>query len=76
VLWRLLRVLRVVQTQYQPNTTRNEPACNILSLAPAGIHALIECPQFGRLDGSTFTPLPTGPAGAPHAPTVGSGAAW
>jgi DNA-directed RNA polymerase specialized sigma24 family protein len=31
-------------------------------------------PQFGRLDGSTFTPLPGGPPGLPNGPTVG--AAW
>jgi hypothetical protein len=35
--------------------------CDILSMAPTGLHALINCPQFGRLDGGTFTPLPGGP---------------
>jgi hypothetical protein len=71
---RLLRVLRVFQTHYQGNPYLSGAACNILSLAPAGVHALVECPQFGRLDGSTFTPLPSGPPGLPNAPTID--AAW
>jgi hypothetical protein len=40
----------------------------------AGLHALLECPQFGCLDGSTFTPLPGSLPGLPNAPTVS--AAW
>jgi hypothetical protein len=71
---RLLRVLRVFQTHYQGNPYLSKTACNILSLAPGGLHALVECPQFGRLDGSTFTPLPAGPPGLPNAPPIG--VAW
>jgi hypothetical protein len=34
--------------------------CNVLSLPGSGAHALIQCQQFGRLDGARFTPLPAG----------------
>jgi hypothetical protein len=71
---RVLRVLRVFQTHYEGNPFLSNTACNIVALAHVGLHALVECPQFGRLDGSTFTPLPSGSPGLPNAPTVG--AAW
>jgi hypothetical protein len=32
--------------------------CQVLAEAQRGVHALIACPQFGRLDGGKFTPLP------------------
>jgi len=33
-----------------------------LSLAPAGVHVLVDCFGFGRVDGSRFTPLPGFPS--------------
>lgn len=57
---RLLRVLRVAA---MPGS-RDNPAlfvdgdCSVLSLGPAGLHALAQCTGFGRLDGTRFTPLP------------------
>jgi hypothetical protein len=71
---RLLRVLRVFEEPYQGNPYVANVQCSILSLAPAGLHALVECPQFGRLDGSTFTPLPGGPPDDPNAAAMN--AAW
>ncbi len=53
---RLLRVLHAAAAR--------SPAPFILcvpeSLGPTGLHALIQCTRFGRLDGSRFTPLPRG----------------
>jgi hypothetical protein len=43
-------------------------SCSVLSLGPVGVHALVQCSGFGRLDGSQFTPLP----GVPD-PTVITG---
>jgi hypothetical protein len=71
---RLLRVLRVFEQHYQGDPYPIREQCNILSLAPTGLHALAECPQFGSLDGSTFTPLPGGSSGLPNAPSIV--AAW
>ena len=71
---RVLRVLRVFRTPYQGNPALSKTVCNIVSLGAVGLHAMVECPQFGRLDGSTFTPLPTGPPGSPDQPMVT--AAW
>jgi hypothetical protein len=42
--------------------------CRILALGPTGVHALVECFGFGRLDGTRFTPLPGVPD--PRATTV------
>jgi hypothetical protein len=36
--------------------------CNVLSLAPSGVHVLVACFAFGRVDGSRFTPLPGFPS--------------
>jgi hypothetical protein len=71
---RLLRVLRVFKKHYQGNPYLTRVQCNILALAPTGLHVLAVCPQFGRLDGSTFTPLPSGSPGLPNAPAID--AAW
>jgi hypothetical protein len=75
---RLLRVLHVATVPY----TRKNPAlfadadCNVLSLGPAGLHALVQCTGFGRLDGARFTPLP-GMAQAMNPGTgIGETAAW
>ncbi len=36
----------------------NVAPCSILSVAPAGNHALIQCGKFGRIDNGAFTSLP------------------
>jgi len=38
--------------------------CNVLSLGHLGIHVLVSCFAFGRLDGGRFTPLPGFPSPA------------
>jgi hypothetical protein len=65
VTGRVLRVLHVGRVPYvggDPVSGRlvasADSDCNLLSLAPAGLHALVQCSRFGRLDGSRFTPLP------------------
>jgi hypothetical protein len=65
VTGRVLRVLHVGQVSYaggDPEFGRlvagADSDCNLLSLAPTGLHALIQCSGFGRLDGNRFTPLP------------------
>ena len=71
---RLLRVLHVATARY----TRQHPAvlvmagCGVLSLGSAGLHALVQCFNFGRIQGSQFTPLP----GIPSQPSYFDGAAW
>ncbi len=35
--------------------------CSVLSAAPAGVHVLIRCGTFGRIDNGTFTALPGNP---------------
>jgi hypothetical protein len=36
--------------------------CRIQSAGPAGLHLLVQCPAFGRLDNGRFTPLPGVPS--------------
>jgi hypothetical protein len=62
---KLLRVLRAVTmhgVSANPDSANSagslDQSCNVLSLAPSGIHLLVACYAFGRLDGSVFTPLP------------------
>jgi hypothetical protein len=71
---RTLRVLRVFDERYKGNPLLQSSQCGILSFAPTGLQALAVCPQLGLLDGSTFTPLPSGSPGLPSAPTIA--AAW
>jgi hypothetical protein len=68
------RVLRVFEKRYRGNPYLTQVQCNILLFAPTGLHVLAECPQFGRLDGSAFTPLPSGSSSLPNAPAMD--AAW
>jgi hypothetical protein len=49
--------------------------CNVLSLGPAGVHVLVACPGFGRVDGHRFTALPGLPSPAGSGIT-GHAAAW
>ena len=46
------QLLRVLYT-----ATGGGSGCEVLSLAPSGIHVLVSCPAFGRVDGDRFTPL-------------------
>ena len=41
-----------------PSVSDFDQGCSVLALGPAGVHALVECFGFGRLDGDRFTPLP------------------
>jgi hypothetical protein len=65
---RLLRVLHTVavhgvsRNQGMNSATAMAQECNVLSLAPSGVHLLVACYAFGRLDGSVFTPLPGFPS--------------
>jgi hypothetical protein len=56
---RVLRVLRVVHWATGILQTP-PPACDVMSLGPAGVHPLVACTGLGRLEGSRFTPLPGG----------------
>jgi hypothetical protein len=64
---RLLRVLHTA-TVYRatPGSSGTvgqlDQNCNVLSLGPTGVHVLVACFAFGRLDGSRFTPLPGFPS--------------
>jgi hypothetical protein len=64
---RLLRLLRTV-TVHDATGGQNGTAyqldqnCNVLSLAPRGIHVLVACFAVGRIDGDRFTLLPGFPS--------------
>jgi hypothetical protein len=50
--------------------------CNVLSLGPTGVHVLVACFAFGRLDGSRFTPLPGFPSPSSSGISGQQAAAW
>jgi hypothetical protein len=59
------QLLRVLHTVTVPDASAGsngagllDQECNVLSLAPSGVHVLVACFNFGRVDGSRFTPLP------------------
>jgi hypothetical protein len=65
---RLLRVLatttvtKVPTDEDNPNSVGSlEEDCNVISLAPHGLNALVSCTGFGRVGVSGFTPLPGNP---------------
>ena len=63
----LLRVLRKVTVRHATggqNGTAGQldQGCNVLSLGPSGVHVLVDCFGFGRLDDRRFTPLPGFPS--------------
>jgi hypothetical protein len=68
---RLLRVLYTVNVHTASTSPSSVVFCDVDSLAPTGLHLLIECINFGRLDGSHFIALRGRPA---H--LVGIQAAW
>jgi hypothetical protein len=49
---------------------------NVLSLAPRGVHVLVECFGFGRLDDRRFTPLPGFPRPSGSGISGQQAAAW
>ena len=78
----LLRVLHTVTEHHvttQQNTTQInasdlDQTCQVLSLGPTGVQALVQCFGFGRVDGTRFTPLPGVPN--PNASTVSGSDYW
>jgi hypothetical protein len=79
------QLLRVLHTVTERDVTTQEDVtgvsvsdldqgCRILALGPTGVHALVECFGFGRLDGTRFTPLPGVPD--PRATTVSGSDFW
>jgi hypothetical protein len=50
--------------------------CNVLSLAPSGVHVLVACFGFGRVDGLRFTPLPGFPSPSSSGISGQQAAAW
>ncbi len=75
---RLLRVLHTGTAPYshQDPFSVDWGECNVLSLGPSGLHALVQCPSFGRIDGGKFTSLPGIPVGMSGMTGVGGTAAW
>jgi len=65
------QLLRVLYT-----ATGGGPGCEVLSLAPAGIHALVSCSAFGRVDGEHFTRLPGFPSPSSSGISGQLAAAW
>ncbi len=80
------RLVRVLHVATEPDSAGFLAGCYAASVAPTGVHALIQCGTFGRLDGSHFAPLPGGlsvtapPAGPDPVLVLGRGlpetAAW
>ena len=78
---RLLRVLHTA-TVYRATPGNSgtvgqlDQNCNVLSLGPTGVHMLVACFAFGRLDGSRFTPLPGFPSPSSSGISGQQAAAW
>jgi hypothetical protein len=76
---RLLRVLHVATEHYGRGYLAQAAAdasCQVLSLGATGLHALVQCPGFGRLDGDRFTPLPGIPVSMNPGTGIGGTATW
>lgn len=71
----LLRVL-YTSTGGGSNGTSGPTGCEMLSLAPTGIHVLVSCFAFGRVDGGRFTPLPGFPRPSSSGISGQQAAAW
>ncbi|HTZ27018.1 MAG TPA: hypothetical protein VMC83_23695 [Streptosporangiaceae bacterium] len=75
----LLRVLHAATEHYGAGWAAHvtaDAACQVLSLGPTGVHALIRCPGLGRLDGDRFTPLPGVPVIMNGGTGIGGAVAW
>jgi hypothetical protein len=71
----LLRVLYTA-TGGGSNGTPGSTGCEVLSLAPSGIHVLVSCSALGRVDGDRFTPLPGFPSPSSSGISGQQAAAW
>jgi hypothetical protein len=60
----------------QPTTGQLDEGCNVLSLGPAGVHVLVNCFGFGRVDDRRFTPLPGFPSPSSSGITPQDTGAW
>lgn len=77
------QLLRVLHTVTVPDAGRGaggagllDQECNVLSLAPSGLHVLVACFAFGRVDGSRFTPLPGFPGSSSSGISGQQAGAW
>jgi hypothetical protein len=69
------RVLRVLYVLKVPERgIFGSTYCHLLSMGPTGVHVLMQCNNFGRLDGNHFTPLPGLPPSS--ADNYSATAAW
>lgn len=68
------KLLRVLSTVTGPASSLD--TWSVLSLAPSGLHLLVACPYFGRLDGSKFTRLPGFPSPSHSGMSQQSTGAW
>jgi hypothetical protein len=77
---RLVRVLYTVSqrgvSSGSSGSDQAEQDCNVLSLGPAGVHVLVACPGFGRVDGHRFTALAGFPGSASSGMSGQEAAAW
>jgi hypothetical protein len=77
------QLLRVLHTATVPDASQGangvgllDQECNVLSLAPSGVHVLVACFAFGRVDGSRFTPLPGFPGSSSSGISGQQAGAW
>jgi hypothetical protein len=57
---KLERVLYTATIRYHGDVYGSPYACEAISLGPTGLQPLVVCFGFGRIHGTTFTPLPDG----------------
>jgi hypothetical protein len=69
------QLLRVLYTS-PGGGSNGTPGCEVLSLAPSGIHVLVSCSAFGRVDGGRFTPLRGFPGPSASGISGQQAAAW
>jgi hypothetical protein len=76
----LVRILHTVTQSGVPSGNSGvgqaDQSCNVLSLGPAGVHVLVACPGFGRVDGRRFTALPGFPSASSSGISGQQAAAW
>lgn len=77
------QLVRVLYTVTQPGVSSGasgagqlDQSCNVLSLGPAGVHVLVACPGFGRVDGHRFTALPGFPSASSSGISGQQAGAW
>jgi hypothetical protein len=82
----LLRVLHTVTVRHviaglngpvgQLTTGQLDQGCGVLSLGPVGVHVLVACFGFGRVDDRRFTPLPGFPSSSSSGISGQDASAW